>query len=402
VDVETFESAARFAEQCGADWRRTAQASPQATVFQTWEWTEAWWQHHGGGGKRFRGLAFAEGGERVGFAALFLPGAAAPLRTLRLAGTGGSDYLDIVAAPGHEAAVATAFFGWLAANRRAWDWADFQQVRPGAVLASCCCPTEGEGSGSGAAAAATAPPAGLRAECWPGETCPFLALPPGDWEAFRKTLGKKLRQNIGYYERALEKQFRAEYRVATAETLAADLEAFFALHQARWQRRWMPGAFAAEGARRFHADVAARLLAAGMLRLHTLLLDGQVRAAIYCFQKGERCYYYLGGFDPELARLSVGTVLTARAIRHAIESDRATEFDFLRGDEPYKYRWGAQDRHNRRVSVTRGGSPRSALLECAGRATLTLEMRLKTWMHRQHGGGGSSGGRKAGGEKHDG
>src|SRR5262249_14112411 len=103
--------------------------------------------------------------------------------------------------------------------------------------------------------------------------------------------------------------------------------------------------------------------------------------------KGGTCYYYLGGFDTTLARLSIGTVLTAYAIRYAIEKDSATEFDFLRGDEGDKYRWGAVDRYNARVSLTRPGL-RSALLAAKGRASLRLEMRLKTWMHRRHGGAG--------------
>src|SRR5205807_436927 len=74
-------------------------------------------------------------------------------------------------------------------------------------------------------------------------------------------------------------------------------------------------------------------------------------------------YYYLGGFDPELARRSVGTLLTARAIETAV-ADGCREFDFLRGREPYKYRWGCIDRpHFRRVAAGRG-----ALAACAVRA----------------------------------
>jgi CelD/BcsL family acetyltransferase involved in cellulose biosynthesis len=290
-------------------------------------------------------------------------------RVARVIGTGGSDYLDLLALPGRETAVMDTFWEFLTEHRGAWDWVDLQQVRPGAV------------------AAAQPPPEGgpLRVETWPGETCPFLPL-PGDWEAFRRGLGKKLRSNIGYYERALAKQYEVEMRLATEATLADDLDAFFLLHQRRWNRRWLPGAFAARRARAFHEDVAARLLRAGRLRLHTLLLDGEVQAALYCFQFQNRCAYYLGGFEPTLARLSIGTVLTARAIRHAIEVDGAAEFDFLRGDEPYKYRWGAQDRWNRRLSVTQE-RPVSRLLARAGRGALRAELALKTWKHRRHGHG---------------
>jgi CelD/BcsL family acetyltransferase involved in cellulose biosynthesis len=361
VDVLETTDFPTLSERYGDEWRRIAAQSPAATVFQSWEWNASWWRHNRGG-KRLWAQVYTENGAVVGFSALYLPPVGLPLRTARFVGTGGSDYLDLVAAPGYEARIAATFRSFLRESPR-WDWCDLQQVRPGA-------------------AAEGLPGAAV----WQGETCPYLPLAES-WDGFRKSLGKKLRSNIGYYERSLEKQFTVEYRLATRETLDSDLAAFFELHQKRWNRRWLPGAFASRAARAFHADAARSLLDAGMLRLHTLTLDGVTRAALYCFQKGSRCYYYLGGFEPEMARLSLGTVLTARAIRHAIEQDGAAEFDFLRGDEGYKYKWGAQDRYNLRLSITRPGV-RSALLEGAGKVSLRAEQRFKRWMHERHGGAG--------------
>lgn len=319
-------------------------------------------------------MAFSENGQTVGFVALFFSKPSGPLRTLRFVGTGGSDYLDILSLPGHENAVAQAFADALIQNKNRWDWADLQQVRPDSVLDAW---------------QDAAPVGRLRPAFWAGETCPYLPL-PNDWETFRKGLKKKLRSNVGYYERGLEKQYHVEYRLADNETLAGDMDAFFNLHQRRWNQRWLPGAFASRQARKWHEAVAQKLLAAQMLRLHTITLDGQIEAALYCFQKGATCSYYLGGFEPTLAKLSLGTVLTARAIRHAIEADGATEFDLLRGNEGYKYKWGALDRFNRRVSVKRPGIVRPHLLAGGGRAQLTAEHKLKEWMHKKHGGAGSA------------
>jgi CelD/BcsL family acetyltransferase involved in cellulose biosynthesis len=374
VDVREILQFDQLSEEHAASWRRVAAASPAATVFQTWEWTETWWKYHGRG-RRLWALHFVADGESIGFAALYLSAAPTPLRVARFVGTGGSDYLDVIAMPGHEDGVATAFREYLGENKRRWDWIDLQQVRPEAVALRT---SADEGRSAGGADVAR----------WIGETCPFLPLAP-TWDTFRKTLGKKLRQNVGYYARALEKQYAVEYRLATPETLSADLDDFFELHQRRWNQRWLPGAFASRRARAFHADVAAALLKADMLRLHLLSLDGETRAAIYCFQKGGSCTYYLGGFEPSLARLSLGTVLTAHAMRVAIDTDRAGEFDFLRGNEGYKYRWGALDRFNCRLSLTHPGV-RPRTLAAGGRISLHAEQRLKTWMHRRHGGAGAS------------
>lgn len=340
-------------------WKALAAASPSATLFQTWEWSAAWWVHNKAGKRLFALLVEDEQGEVVGIAPFF-----SAAGTLRLVGTGGSDYLDLLALPGQEDAVVQAIGHWLAQNSRRWLWADCQQVPLGGI--------------------ATKLPG---AQVWQGETCPFLPLPES-YDAFLKTLSKKHRQNIGYYERSMAKTHALELRLATAPTLTEDMEAFFSLHQLRWRGRWMPGAFASQAARAFHTDAATRLLESGNLRLHTLWLDGRAVAAIYCFHKGRTTYYYLGGFDPTLSKLSPGTVLTAKAIQHAIDHDGATTFDFLRGDEGYKYRWGAQDRYNQRVSLTTNGvgRPLGALLATSGRLALSLELRLKHAMHAKQGG----------------
>ena len=70
--------------------------------------------------------------------------------------------------------------------------------------------------------------------------------------------------------------------------------------------------------------------------------DGQVVAASLNIVHGKTVYYYLGGFSSELSRFGPGNVLFARAMQRGIDRDYRV-FDFLRGAEPYKYRWGATD-----------------------------------------------------------
>lgn len=341
-------------------WKALALASDQASIFQTWEWSAAWWRHNKRAKRLFALLVHDDQGNVIGLAPFFRSGG-----VLRLLGTGGSDYLDLLALPGQESVVAEAAAVWLHENATHWLWTDLQQVAPGAT--------------------AHALPGVERCQ---GETCPYLSLPE-TYDAFLKSLSKKLRQNIGYYERSMAKTHTLELRLATSETLNSDLEAFFTLHQLRWRGRWMPGAFASHAARAFHTDVATALLESGNLRLHTLRLDSKPVAALYCFHKAQTTFYYLGGFDPTLSKLSPGTVLTAKAIQHAIEHDGATTFDFLRGDEGYKYKWGSQDRYNQRLSLTPQGGigqPLGGLLATSGRLALSLELRLKHAMHARQGG----------------
>ena len=52
-------------------------------------------------------------------------------------------------------------------------------------------------------------------------------------------------------------------------------------------------------------------------------------------------FLYNSGFNPDLySQLGTGNVLTAYTIQQAIEQKKQT-YDFLSGDEEYKFRFGA-------------------------------------------------------------
>jgi CelD/BcsL family acetyltransferase involved in cellulose biosynthesis len=79
-----------------------------------------------------------------------------------------------------------------------------------------------------------------------------------------------------------------------------------------------------------------------MLRLYCLTRGDRIVGALYSLIAKQRAYYYISGFDPALRALGLGTVLVGHAIAQA-EREGARSFDFLRGQESYKYHWGATD-----------------------------------------------------------
>ena len=80
----------------------------------------------------------------------------------------------------------------------------------------------------------------------------------------------------------------------------------------------------------------------GWLDLAFLSADGVPIAALWCFAYGTTYAAYNAGYHPAYADLSAGIVLLAACIRQAIARG-FTAFDFLRGHEPYQYRFGATD-----------------------------------------------------------
>ncbi|BDI31412.1 hypothetical protein CCAX7_34630 [Capsulimonas corticalis] len=351
-------------ERLANEWRALADSCPAATIFQTYEWNAVWWRRLGRApGRRLHVIALrGADGALVGLAPLmtsFWRGS--PLRLLSFLGVGASDYTDILAAPGREADVADAFYRTLASSG-GWQVFDCAQLRVGGLLTDVL------------------PKPGVRLS-WSetvGEPCPYVAL-PADWNGFLAGLGKKTRANVGYYDRALQKIYEVEIAsVSDSGELPEEMTRLFDLHQRRWNQRWLPGVFGGKRIQAFHRELAEALLERGWLRLFCLRLDGETQACLYCFSFGDRMCYYQGGFEPTLAKLSLGTVLTARAVQTAIAEGKTT-FDLLRGDEPYKAKWTGTSHVNRRRMITKYRFPLGMIAAGMQRAEGAIERRVKEW-----------------------
>jgi CelD/BcsL family acetyltransferase involved in cellulose biosynthesis len=90
----------------------------------------------------------------------------------------------------------------------------------------------------------------------------------------------------------------------------------------------------------------------GYLWLGFLEVAGTKAAASLNFDYKNKLWGYNSGVGREHMELSPGWVLLAHVIQWCCENGRS-EFDFMRGDEEYKYRFGGVNRHVMRVKVNR-------------------------------------------------
>jgi hypothetical protein len=88
----------------------------------------------------------------------------------------------------------------------------------------------------------------------------------------------------------------------------------------------------------------------GCLSLAFLEINGKKAAGYLCFDYLNRVWVYNSGLDRSMMEFSPGWVLLGYLLQWANESKRS-EFDFMRGDEEYKYRFGAVDRFVVRASL---------------------------------------------------
>ena len=80
-------------------------------------------------------------------------------------------------------------------------------------------------------------------------------------------------------------------------------------------------------------------------------LDRRIAAGIH-FRTADGYLYYNAGVDPDARDLSPGVLMVAAYVQRALAAG-ASRLDFLRGDEPYKYEWGAVDEPIQRLLVRR-------------------------------------------------
>lgn len=321
------------------EWRRLADEDAAAAdnVFLTWEWVGAWCEAMATPRRRPSFLVATDPGGAV---AGLLPTVVEDLGPSRLGqwtlaggGRAGGDHLGPLFAPGCEAEAAAALAARLLGGGPAL--ARLDGLDPGSPLVPAV------------ESAATGHP--VRRLTTP---CPYLPLPPS-WDDLLRGWSRNRRETLRRKARLLERGHPgavAFRRVTTAGDLGPAFDALVRLHAAGRERRGGRGAFAGARLARFHAAAAERLLARGWLRLHLLEVDGRVAAAINCSRRGGRVAFLHTGFDEALARYSPGMLVMAHAVRAAVE-EGASEFDLLRGDEPYKRHWTDRSRHDVRLWV---------------------------------------------------
>ncbi len=336
------------------EWRELAVR--RGNGFLTPEWFRAWLQAYGDEAEPFVPVVRSADGSLRGLLPLALSRSGRP-RVCRLAGANLGDRFHPVCAEGDEGAVATEVGESLALQGEPWSVISLVHVQT-------------EPPWLGALAEGTG--ARLRIRERIAGPLPYLDLSAHDgWDAYLQSRSSNLRQQIRRFTRRAENAGSMKIRRAERpDELRADLSTFFRLHDARFGARG-GSTLSSERAQQFHLDFAAAALRRGWLRLWFLELDGNAVAAWYGWSLGGRYSYYNSGLDPDHSSLRPGLVLLAAVIASAFE-EGASEFDFLLGDEAYKYRFAEGERTVSDVSIARAAPHPASLLtgaEFAARRT---------------------------------
>jgi CelD/BcsL family acetyltransferase involved in cellulose biosynthesis len=182
--------------------------------------------------------------------------------------------------------------------------------------------------------------------------CPCETFAPDEpFESFLKRTGR--RDNYLRRIKWLKAQpgFRIE-RAETAEDLPGAMDAFFLLHQLRWQSEGGSQGIRGSTVEAFHREATQLLAERRRVRVYTMKLGEDPVASVYGILHGDRFLYYQSGYDPAWRNRSVGLVLVGETFKDALAEHRL-EYDFLRGTEAYKFDWTTQRRNTVALRVLR-------------------------------------------------
>lgn len=331
-----------FSDEWEKEWDSLVENSHANGPFMRYAYQKLWWQHRGGGEWPRAELALVTArreGRLVGIAPLFhTPNYQEEPRLMLVGSVEVSDYLDVVSMPEDLPEFAHRLLPFiLRQNLPAWANLDFFNIL--------------ESSPSLPALEAAARDQGWRCDVTRAYHCPHILL-PGDWETYLAGIDKKQRHEIRRKMRRLEES-PLPHRWYVVQDLAAldrEIDDFFTLmledeDKVRFLTPEMRDFFRAT----FHWAFEA-----GWLMMAFLELDGQKAAAYAAFDYLNRLWVYNSGIRRSFLEHSPGWVLLGNLLRWSNQNKREA-FDFMRGDEEYKYRFGAVDRYVMRAVLRRPG-----------------------------------------------
>jgi CelD/BcsL family acetyltransferase involved in cellulose biosynthesis len=323
VKFESFSNASAF-EQLKAEWNVLLRCSSADQVFYTWEWYSTWWEVYRPG-ELWLITSRDEQGRLLGIAPLYID----DVGVVRLIGSGDvTDYVDMIIDADYVAQVLEGLATYLLKHRTNFNSLQLEgipEASPTLKLFSEVLERQG-----------------FSVDLDVVEVCPLINLPE-KWESYFKILDKKQRHEVRRkMRRAAGLSENIDwYIVDSSHDLSAEIERFMVLMAASdaEKQEFLQNPLH----KQFFKRVIPLLFDKGWLQLNFLTVDGMATAAYLNFDYNDQILVYNSGLSHEqYGYLSPGIVLLTKNIRYAIENGYRV-FDFLRGDETYKYRMGGKD-----------------------------------------------------------
>jgi len=321
------------------EWTELLKETGNDNIFLTWEWMYTWWIHFSSSRELYL-VTVRLDDQLIGIAPLVTRPRNLKrgelFRPVEFIGSGdvGSDYLSLLLHKSHEQEAVNAITEYLVSQNLILDFSRFDEdsLTMNALIEK------------------------LHTHGWKSTrttstVSPYVNLESYNWETFVASRGRSHRANVRKRLKTLNEEFTVTFeKVNSDERRSKALQQLISWHLLRWQEKGGSTALHSKALLHFHEEFSRLALERGWLRLFMLWLDARPVVSLYCFNYDHKYLFYQMGFDRAFLNYSVGLAGTALAIKEALK-EQATEYDFLHGDEAYKYLWTGQQRRLLRVDL---------------------------------------------------
>jgi len=298
------------------DWKQLQKISPISFIFSTPEWSEVWWQQFGAEYTLYLG-SVKKDEKIIGIAPLYIKDNTA----FFIGSSDTCDYLDFIVAPGEEYIFFNTLLDNLAKDRITQ--LNLAPVRPDSTVFNYLSNIANQ--------------KGLPVSFCQEDVSLEMNLPE-TWKEYLLLLSRKQRHELKRKLRRLEEIGEVNHR-PSIDTQSKDIDIFLNLFR---ESREDKAAFLTPEMDSFFRSLANTMAKTDYLRLNLMELNKIPIAATLCFDFRNTMYLYNSGYNTEYSWLSAGIISKALCIKDSIEKGKKS-FDFLKGNEEYKYHLGGKE-----------------------------------------------------------
>jgi len=333
LTVQTYNDLAAL-QPLREDWNSLLADSSMPNIFLTWEWITTWWKWFGQG-KPLRIITVRDGSKIIGILPVYIGELSLfpliKLKAVLLVGDGGPLYPEFLGPIIREQDVSrteSIMAEALLEISRECKVIKFSDILLTSKMISpllTCLKQNYFVKESG------------------GVYCPYQPL-PADYNGFLADLSPKRRKSLRWMVKKVDRQYRVKLECfrdpdSTHYAFERIIEIF---------KKSKRGQTSNQGFNRmdylgFHQEVAKASAQHGWLRIYILWFDTVPAAFIYGYYYDRKFWFYQTSFDSTFYQDSPGTIILQMVIESLIK-EGAREFDFLRGEEGYKYMVARQER----------------------------------------------------------
>ena len=326
--IESMEEWGRMSE----DWNELLRESKSNTIFLTFEWLHTWAECFLAPDRKLLVLAVYEKDNLVGLApwcVRSLRSFGLKVKQIEFLGTPemGSDYMNLIIKSGKEKEVTDHIYSFLFnENPRLWDSMALDDIPCDSLFLLHLIEKVRS--------------YGKHIVIQEGSFCPIAVL-PDSWEDYFRKVSANRREQFSRHYRLLQQQGKVNYEtIVQGVDKGFNLDRFTSLYRVWWGKK--------QG-EQFYIHLkkfSERCTSQSWIQMDFLSVDGRDVAAMLHCRYDKALLMYLMAVDKAFnEKISIGNILVGLCLEKAISNGIST-YDFLKGNEAYKFHWANSGRRS--------------------------------------------------------